>query len=210
MVDALRVVGALRSPAVIDAMASVPRHAFLPPGTRRPYADTPVLLKSSRRGESLSTASQPRMVALMLEALAPKSGHAVLEIGTASGYNAALLSTLVGDTGTVVSIEIDAELSAHARGALDLAGFHSVRLVVGDGRFGYPGLAPYDRIVVTASAATVEPAWSEQLAVGGRLVVPIAGGDGWDLCTVFDKLDAGLEKRSEMRCRFVPLRGLDD
>lgn len=200
--------GAARTDAVRAAIAAVDRADFLDPEARRhAYRDAPVLLKvDAETGEALSTMSQPSIVALMLEelAVALRPGGRVLEVGTASGYNAALLSHLVGDGGLVVTIELDDELAASAAGRL--RGLGNVRVVAGDGRAGHAADAPYDGVIVTAGAEAVAPAWVEQLAVGGRLVVPITGANRIGSCVTYERTADGLVERSSMACGFVPLR----
>ncbi|MEU7042659.1 methyltransferase domain-containing protein [Streptomyces varsoviensis] len=121
-----------------------------------------------------SSASMPRVVAAMLDHLDPRQGHRVLEIGTGTGYNAALLAEFVGD-GHVVSVEVDAVLAAHARRALEAAG-HGSRVVAADGADGWPEGAPYDRLIATCAVHRVPYAWVEQVAPGGRIVTPWGTG----------------------------------
>ena len=195
-----------RSTQVIEALSNVPRHVFLPPDAPDPYGDEPVLLKRDEDGSLISTASQPTMVALMLEALNVPIGARVLEVGTASGYNAALLAHLAGPTGHVTTVEIDRDLAAAARVALRRTGYENVDAVAGDGHEGWASRAPYDRIIVTAGARRVEPAWSAQLVDGGRLVVPITGSDRRGTCQWYEKVDGLLVLEGEMSCGFVPMR----
>jgi protein-L-isoaspartate(D-aspartate) O-methyltransferase len=114
------------------------------------------------------------MVAAMLEQLRPPEGGSVLEIGAGTGYNAALLSALVGASGRVVSIDIDPEVADEARSHLAEAGAANVEVICGDGAQGWAGRAPYDGIIVTAGASDLAPAWVSQLAPGGRLVMPLS------------------------------------
>jgi protein-L-isoaspartate(D-aspartate) O-methyltransferase len=205
LVDALVRGGSLVSDAVRAAFDAVDRAAFVPPALRNEaYRDRPVLLKLDDAGRAVSTVSQPTMVALMLEELAVRRGDRILEVGTASGYNAALLSHLAGPHGLVITIELDEELSTRA--AERLAGYSNVRVLVGDGREGHPAEGPYDGIIVTAGAAAVEPAWTDQLRVRGRLVVPITGADGHGRCVTYERAEAGLLELESMPCGFVPLR----
>lgn len=169
------------------------------------YRDAPVLLKTGPDGRPASTASQPTIVALMLEEIAATVSDKVLEVGTTSGYNAALLGYLVGPSGAVISIEVDEQLAMAARDRL--ADSLQVTVVVGDGRNGYPSAAPYSGIMVTAGAEAVTPAWVEQLSLGGRLVVPLTGSDRRGRCVTYEKTGAGLVERHSMPCGFVPLRG---
>ena len=203
MVDALTESGVLRSPSIREALLAVDRARFVPSDALDAYRDAPAVLQLGPGGDATSTISQPTMVVLMLEDLAVQPGDRVLEVGTASGWNAALLAHLVGD-GLVVSIEIDQGLSDTA--AERLRDLPNVRLLVGDGRDGYPDAAPYDGIIVTAGAREVAPAWREQLAVGGRLVVPITGSDGTGLCITYEEVGGELVERASTPCGFVPLR----
>src|SRR4051812_44065439 len=171
MVDRLRSAGRIRSDEVEAAFRAVDRANFVPDGEAdAAYDDAPIRLAYGDDGAIVSTISQPSMVAYMLEELEVTPGHRVLEIGTASGYDAALLAHLAGPTGAVVTVEIDPELASRA--ARRLARLANVTVVHGDGHQGHEPGARYDRIIVTAGAARVEPAWRDQLVDGGRLVVP--------------------------------------
>lgn len=204
MVDALTASGALRSPAIRTAMLAVDRARFVPDAAANAYRDAPVVLQRGADGLATSTISQPTMVVHMLEELSARPGHHILEVGTASGYNAALLAHLVGDEGRVVTVEIDRDL-AH-RATARLAGLINVRVVAGDGRDGHVEGAPYDGIVVTAGAAEVVDAWREQLADHGRLVVPLTGRDRIGRCVTYDVSGGELTERASTPCGFVPLR----
>ena len=186
-------------------MRTVPREAFLDPATpvEVAYANQPVLLKRDRVGRPISTISQPSMIAAMLEQMQVSEGNRLLEIGTASGYNAALLSELAGPTGSVVSLELEADLAAEATAALRALGVDNVTVIAGDGRAGWEPGGPYDAIVVTAAAEEVAPAWVEQLREGGRLVVPLARQS---MCIAFQKRDGELVEKSRVPAAFVPLR----
>ncbi len=165
--------GTIRSAAVEAAMRSVPRERFVPElGLAEVYDDRPQLVKADRSG-TLSTISQPTMVAIMLEAADLAAGQRVLEIGTGSGYNAALLGTIVGPTGAVVSIDIEDDLVRFAANALATLGLTHVEVHTADGRDGWPSRAPYDCVMATASVDTVPEPWRQQLADGGRLLVPL-------------------------------------
>ena len=186
-------------------MLAVDRRDFVPDvAAGEAYADAPVVLQVDRAGRPISTVSQPTMVALMLEQLQVRPGDHVLEIGTASGYNAALLAALTGGAGAVVTIELDAGLARLAAGRLAAA--PNVEVVVGDGRHGHPAGAPYQRIVVTAGATAVAPAWRDQLVDGGRLVVPLPDGAGQEVCVTYEHVAGALVERGRTPCRFVPLR----
>ncbi|MGH3587657.1 MAG: methyltransferase domain-containing protein, partial [Pseudonocardia sp.] len=129
--------------------------------------------KRAADGTALSSASAPGVVAMMLDQLDVRSGHRVLEIGAGTGYNAALLAHLAGPDGRVVTVDVDPECSARARAALDAQGLGRVMVLTGDGTDGAAGRGAFDRVVITAGAWDVPPAWTEQLAAGGRLVVPL-------------------------------------
>jgi protein-L-isoaspartate(D-aspartate) O-methyltransferase len=206
MVDRLEDAGVLVTPDVRDAIAAVPRHLFVPECTlHTAYADRAVLVKYADDGSPLSSISQPTMVTIMLELLGVRRRHHVLEIGTGSGYNAALLAAMAGREGHVVSVEIDPDLAHRAELVLASAGY-LVDVVLGDGREGYGAGAPYDRMIVTAGAREVESAWSEQLAEGGRLIVPIVDERGLGSIIVTDKVAGELHRDRAARCGFLPLR----
>jgi protein-L-isoaspartate(D-aspartate) O-methyltransferase len=172
LVDYLKSQGNIRSSQVEAAFRATPRHIFVP-GTdiEQVYSDTYILTKQ-QDGVPVSSSSQPAVMAIMLEMLAIQPGQRILEIGAGTGYNAALLAHIVGNTGSVVTIDIDEDIVAAAREHLDAAGFTQVQAICGDGGFGYPDAAPYDRVIVTASTSDILPAWREQLKAGGRLVLP--------------------------------------
>jgi protein-L-isoaspartate(D-aspartate) O-methyltransferase len=207
LTDALLASGAMTTKAVEAAIREVPRHRFLlDVPSQQAYADRAVTIKYNRAGIPISSASQPTMVAQMLEQLDVREGDHALEIGTATGYNAALLAFLVGPGGRVVSVEIEADLAARAEESLGATGFPQVRVVRGDGRTGYPPGAPFDRIIVTAGVREVAPAWLDQLAEGGRLVVPLVNLTGEGMSVLFEMVDGEPVARSGRPCGFVPLR----
>lgn len=188
----------VRDPRVLDAMREVPRHLFVPESMlAKAYADRPLFV-----GEG-QTISQPYMVALMTETLAPEAGHRVLEIGTGSGYQAAILARLAAE---VITIERHPTLAARAREALDRCGITTVQIVVGDGTEGHAPAAPYDRILVTAGAPGVPPALKAQLADRGRLVIPIGSADIQHLATI-DRIGDTFTEQQGPCCVFVPLVG---
>lgn len=177
LVRELQDVGAIQTRAVRDAFLAVPREAFIPRIHRRNglgavYADEAYPTKTDNRGDAISSSSQPQIMALMLETLRVAPGHRVLEVGAGTGYNAALLSHLVGRDGRVVSLELDPELAASADRAIRRTG-QRVDVVVRDGHEGFAAGAPYDRIIVTASSADVPTAFIEQLKDDGLLVIPL-------------------------------------
>ncbi|MGH3123319.1 MAG: protein-L-isoaspartate O-methyltransferase family protein [Streptosporangiaceae bacterium] len=174
MVAHLRERGGLTDPRVAAVLGRVPRHVFVPGADlSEAYADEAIVTRY-RDGWPVSSASQPAMVATMLEQLSLPEGGSVLEIGAGTGYNAALLSALVGPSGRVVTIDIDPEVADEARSHLAEAGAGNVDVICGDGAQGWAGRAPYDGIIITAGVSDLAPAWVSQLAPGGRLVVPLS------------------------------------
>ena len=175
MVNELKAEGYVKSPAVEEALRSVPRHLFIP--WRKPedaYRGTEgAITDPETTPETCSTVSQPIAVAMMLEGFDVKPGMQVLEIGAGSGYNAALLACLAGEYGHVVTIDVEDFLVEKARKQLAATGFERVEVVCGDGALGYPSGAPYDRIVASVGLPDVPLAWTEQLAPGGKIVVPL-------------------------------------
>ncbi len=172
LVDYLKSQGYIRSSQIEAAFRAIPRHIFVPDtAIEQAYSDTYILVKE-QNGVPVSSSSQPAVMAIMLEMLAIQPGQRILEIGTGTGYNAALLAHIVGNTGSIVTIDIDEDIVATARQHLDTLRFTQVQTICTDGGFGYPDAAPYDRIIVTASASDILPAWREQLKPGGRLVLP--------------------------------------
>ena len=206
LVDALLSAGAITSPRVEAAFREVPRHLFVPHvPVEAAYRNEAVPTKLLD-GRAVSSASQPSIVAVMLEQLDVAPGHRVLEIGAGTGYNAALLRHLVGPTGTVVTIDIDQDIVDGARARLAAAGIGGVEVVCGDGGVGHPAGAPYDRIVLTVGAWDVTPAWWDQLAVGGRLLLPLSLR-GVQRCVALENRDGWLESTSVRDCGFMGLRG---
>jgi protein-L-isoaspartate(D-aspartate) O-methyltransferase len=193
----LMAVRGIRDDRVLAALAAVPRELFVPERLRhQAYADLALPIGSGQ------TISQPFMVATMLEALRLDGGRA-LEVGTGSGYQAALLAELADE---VVSIERVPELADEARRTLELAGYGRVDVRVGDGTLGVPERAPFDGIVVAAAAPAVPNALYEQLAPGGRVVVPVGTRrDQW--LEIVERSPDGPVGIRTVPCRFVPLLG---
>lgn len=188
----------VRDARVLAAMRKIPRHLFVPKGYERAaYEDRPLPIGGGQ------TISQPYIVAVMTEQLELKPEDRVLEVGTGSGYQAALLAELAGK---VISIERLATLADRARENLARAGITGVQVVVGDGTEGYPPEAPYDAIIVTAASPTVPAPLIEQLAEGGRLVAPIGPRDCQDLIKLV-KRRGQIERFSLGGVCFVPLIG---
>lgn len=211
LADRLRAENIIRTPAVEAAMRQTPRHLFLPGvPLEQAYADGAVYTKTDGRGASISAASQPRIVAMMLEQLNTQPGHRVMEVGAGTGYNAALLGSIVGDTGRVVTIDVDDDLVAGARAHLAAAGVTNVEVVHGDGALGHPGAAPYDRIIATVGAWETPTAWLEQLAPDGRLVVPLRLRGAASRSIIFERYDGGWRDNGSELAVFMPLRGIGD
>lgn len=190
LVDELVADGRIRSASVEEAMRQVPREVFVPElDLHRVYEDRPQLVKADAT-RTLSTISQPTMVAIMLDLAELSPGDRVLEIGSGTGYNAALLATLVGPEGEVVGVDIEDDLVRSSREALASLGLHNVSVHVGDGRDGWPDDAPYDCVMATVGAEDVPLAWRYQVVDGGRLLVPMLreshlvverrAGDHWE------------------------------
>lgn len=193
--------------SVEAAMRAVPRHLFVPDATaERAYSDENIVTHRDADGVAVSSASAPGVVAGMLEQLDVQPGHRVLEIGAGTGYNAALLANLVGPAGRVTTVDIDSEVVRGARECLAAAGYRGVSVFCGDGEFGYADHAPYDRIVVTAGAWDMPPVWVDQLAPGGRLVVPLRMR-GLTRSIAFEREDGYWRSRSIEECGFMPMRG---
>jgi protein-L-isoaspartate(D-aspartate) O-methyltransferase len=188
----------IRDARVLDAMRRVPRHHFVP-RDQQPlaYADRALPIAEAQ------TISQPFMVATMTEALRAGPAALVLEVGTGSGYQAAVLSLLVRE---VVSIERRPELAAAAAANLAALGYHNVRVIVGDGTLGAPDLAPFDGILVTAGAPRVPPALTGQLRDHARLVIPVGPPGHQEIAVITRDGDRYDEVRGES-CVFVPLIG---
>ncbi len=188
----------IRSPRVLEAMSSVPRHLFVPPEhTDDAYTDSPLPIGAGQ------TISQPYMVAAMAEALLLEGSEKVLEIGAGSGYQAAVLSLLARQ---VIAVESQPLLADAARIRLAKLGYENVRVEAGDGSPGWPPDAPYDAILVTAGAPFIPPPLLEQLAEGGRLVIPVGPANQQELLRVV-KREGKTTRESLFACRFVPLLG---
>jgi protein-L-isoaspartate(D-aspartate) O-methyltransferase len=215
LVDALAAGGWLRSPRVRDAFLETPRELFLPGVAERDglvavYRNEAIVTKRSRHGMPLSSSSQPTIMALMLEQLELADGMRVLEVGAGTGWNAALIAHLVRPSGRVTTIDVDGAIAKDARRALRAAG-SDARVVVKDGRDGLAEGAPYDRIVVTASADAIPIAWSEQLAPDGRLQAPIRlSASGTQAIALLQHAGARrLRSVGVLAGGFMPLRGPD-
>ena len=188
----------VRDVHVIEAMEKVERHLFVPEEMRVwAYHDSPLGIGWQQ------TISQPYIVALMTELAAPDPAHRVLEIGTGSGYQAAVLAEIVEH---VYTIEIVEPLGLRAAADLEAAGYENVTTRIGDGYAGWPEEAPFDAIVVTAAPDHVPEPLIEQLATGGRLVLPVGPRGGWQELVVLEKqADGTVERTRVIPVRFVPL-----
>jgi protein-L-isoaspartate(D-aspartate) O-methyltransferase len=187
----------VKQPCVLDAMRRVPRERFVPaPLENDAYRDGPL---SIGRGQTIS---QPYIVALMTALIEPEPSMRVLEIGTGSGYQAAVLAECVAD---VYTIEIIPELGRQAAERLKGLSYTNIHTHIGDGYDGWPEEAPFDGIVVTAAPSKIPEPLLDQLAVGGRLVIPV--GRGSQDLVVVTRTEQGLEQRVETPVRFVPMTG---
>lgn len=183
---------------VLAAMRAVPRHEFVSRADwPEAYADHPIVIAEQQ------TTSQPYMIAAMLQAVAIQPTDRVLEIGSGSGYQTALLAELAGQ---VFAVERYPTLVESARQILDGLGYHNVALVARDGSIGLPQAAPYDVIIVSAAAPRVPPALVDQLAEGGRMVVPVGDAHQQDL-KLMQKQAGNVSETTLEGCRFVPLIG---
>lgn len=184
---------------VIDAMLRVPRHLFVPEAlAAQAYSDFPLPIGDRQ------TISQPYMVAVMSEALQLKGGEKVLEVGTGSGYQAAVLALLARQ---VFSLERIPALARQARRTLDGCGFARVNVRVTDGTFGWEDEAPFDGIIVTAGAPAIPQPYRAQLAIGGRLVIPVGDRLSQVLMRVTRVSERDFREERLLGCRFVPLVG---
>lgn len=190
----------IRDPRVLAAMERVPRHLLVPEDVRREaYEDHPLPIGHGQ------TISQPYIVAFMSEALDVQPDHRVLEIGTGSGYQAAVLAELARD---VYTMEIVEPLAESARKALETLKYANVHVQAGNGYLGWPEHAPYDRIMVTAAPEEVPPALVEQLRVGGIMAIPVGPGMMQEL-RILRRTPAGMETLKTLPVRFVPMTGKD-
>ncbi len=188
----------IRDQRVLEAMRSVPRHEFVSPHDwPDAYADHPITIPEQQ------TTSQPYIIAAMLQAAAIKPTDRALEIGSGSGYQTAVLAELAGQ---VFAVERHATLVEAAKQTLDRLGYHNVALVIGDGSLGLPQAAPYNVIIVSAAAPRVPAALMEQLAEGGRMVIPV-GDEHQQALKLVQKQSGQITQTTLEGCRFVPLIG---
>jgi len=187
----------IKDPRVLEAMRRVPRHEFVPEAMRgNAYLDSPLPIGHDQ------TISQPYIVAYMTEALELDATHRVLEIGTGSGYQAAVLGELANE---VYTIEIVAPLADRARQTLKNLGYKNVHIRTGNGYLGWPEQAPFDRVMVTAAPDAVPPALIKQLKVGGLMAIPVGVGD--QELRILRRTASGLELLRTLPVRFVPMTG---
>ena len=200
LVDRFIVGEGIDDPAVVRAMRSVPRHEFVLPEYRDlAYRDTALPIDAGQ------TISQPYVVAFMTEALALERDDTVLEVGTGSGYQAAVLAEIVR---SVYSIEIIVQLARSARARLERLGYDNITVVAGDGYYGLPAEAPSDPIIVTAAAAHIPPPLLEQLAPGGRMIIPVGPVYAVQTLILVEKTSDGeITTRQLLPVRFVPMTG---
>ena len=183
--------------SVLAALRRVPRHAFIPSyGQNEAYADHPVRIGSGQ------TISQPYIVAFMTQALQPQPTDRVLEIGTGSGYQAAVLAELVQQ---VYTIEIIPDLGKGAKAICNELGYSNIQYLIGDGYRGWPDAAPFDAIIVTAAPGHIPQPLVDQLAVGGTMIIPV--GVRYQKLIVIQKDEDGISRESVMAVRFVPMTG---
>jgi protein-L-isoaspartate(D-aspartate) O-methyltransferase len=187
----------IRNARVLEAMAKVPRHLFVPEALRaEAYNDHPLPIGHDQ------TISQPYIVGFMTQSLEIEPQHRVLEIGTGSGYQAAILAELARE---VYTIEIVPALAERARGTLESLGYKNVQVRTGNGYLGWPEHAPYDRIMVTAAPDEVPPALVEQLRLGGRMAIPV--GTVFQELRILRRTQSGLDTIETLPVRFVPMVG---
>jgi protein-L-isoaspartate(D-aspartate) O-methyltransferase len=187
----------ITDPRVLEAMARVPRHEFVPAAQRgEAYEDWPLPIGYGQ------TISQPYIVAFMTAALEPEPGDRVLEIGTGSGYQAAVLSCLVAE---VYTVEIVDPLARRAEADLKRLGYANVKVRAGDGYRGWPEAAPFDAIIVTCAPEQVPQALVDQLREGGRMIIPVGSQWGAQELYLLRKTPTGMQRQGVLPVRFVPM-----
>jgi protein-L-isoaspartate(D-aspartate) O-methyltransferase len=208
LIAALKEAGMLYDPRLEAAFRATPRHHFLPDvPPQEVYADDAVAIKRDIAGTVVSSSSQPSMMAIMLDQLQLEPGHNVLEIGTGTGYNAAIMRQLVGEMGNVTTIEIDKEVARAAEDHLHAAHASDVLVVHGDGAAGYAPRAAYDRIIATVGVWDVPRMWFRQLKPTGRLVTPLWLEVFQVSAAFMFQPDGTFLSRDNPICGFVQLRG---
>ncbi|MET7394867.1 methyltransferase, FxLD system [Dactylosporangium sp. NPDC005572] len=209
LVDRLIRNGTARSGRVIAALRGVPRERFLPGvPVQRAYADDAIPTKHDTAGTTISAASQPSIVATMLEQLDLHPGHNVFEAGAGTGYNAALIAAVVGEHGHVTTLDVDMDIVTVARTHLAEAGVSNTDVVLADAALGHTPYAPYDRAVATVGAYEIPDAWLHQLVPGGRLLVPLRLRGTTTRCIAFERGPDGWHAVNSEPAAFMPLRGI--
>lgn len=187
----------VKNPAVLAALRETPRHRFVPPGLEgRAYEDSPLPIGYGQ------TISQPYIVARMTELLEPGPDHTVLEVGTGSGYQAAILARLAKH---VYTIELVPELARRSQDLLGRLGYANITVRQGDGYKGWPEHAPFDRIILTAAPPEIPQALIDQLKPGGRMVAPVGSGDRQELVVLEKSPSGAVRRRTVLPVRFVPM-----
>lgn len=208
LIDTLKANKSIVSTRVEEAFLKMPRHLFLQHlQPEQVYTDKSIPTKYAESGEVISSASQPTVMAEILERFEVLPGQNVLEIGAGTGYNAALLAHLVGLTGRVVSLDIDEDIVRGARHNLQKVRTPNVQVECADGHYGFEAFAPYDRIVLSTSSLDVFPAWTDQLKEGGRLGLALRFYEGEGTFVIFEKHSSFLQSRGGAGAVFMPMRG---
>ena len=208
MIDQLKKRGLELEPAIEAAFRTVPREVFLPDvPLDRVYSGDAIPTKRDAEGNPISSSSEVGIMIAMARLLDVAPGQRILEIGAGTGYNAAILSQLVGDRGAITTIDIDADVAAEAREHLARAGFDRVAVIAADGWKGNASNAPYDRIEVTASVSDLSPDWISQLIDGGKIVLPFVLPAGMQAVLGFRKKGAELVSTGVITGGFMRLRG---
>lgn len=208
LIEGLQRQGTITDARIAEAFATVPRHLFLPQiAPEQVYSNQAIITKTAD-GVNISSSSQPAMMAIMLGQLLVEQRQRILEIGTGTGYNAALLRFLVGSSGRVTTIDVDDDIVDAARAQIAAAGYYDVRVILGDGGYGHAADAPYDRIILTVGASDLLPAWHEQLRPDGLLVLPLSLGPGMYSLALRKLSNGTLISESLSPCGFIRLRGV--
>src|SRR2546423_445702 len=208
MVDQLKKRGLEFGPAIEEAFRTVPREVFLPGvALERVYSGDNIITKQDVEGRPISSSSEVGIMIAMAQLLDVAPGHRVLEIGAGTGYNAAILSRLVGERGAITTVDIDPEIAAQARQNLAAAGFHRVAVIAGDGWGAASVNATYDRIEITASVSDLSPSWVAQLTEGGVIVFPFVLRAGMQTVIALRKQGAELVSTGVTPGGFMRLRG---
>lgn len=208
LIEGLQRQGVITDTRIAEAFATVPRHLFLPQIPPEQVYSNQAIITKIEDGVNISSSSQPAMMAIMLGQLLVEQRQRILEIGAGTGYNAALLRFLVGPSGRVTTIDVDDDIVDAARAQIAAAGYHDVRVILGDGGYGYAADAPYDRVILTVGASDLLPAWHEQLRPDGLLVLPLSLGPGMYSLALRKLSNGTLISESLSPCGFIRLRGI--